>query len=88
MCNTNSKEWEARLEKGLRMWRHLQSKAQPIEEWVTAAEAVMTQDGENTDDLLTNHKVSAFILKLKRSRPLHYKYLTEDVMWGCHIAEV
>ena len=63
MCNTNSKEWEARLEKGLRMWRHLQSKAQPIEEWVTAAEAVMTQDGDNTDDLLTNHKVSAFTLK-------------------------
>lgn len=63
MCNANSKEWEARLEKGLRMWRHLQSKAQPIEQWVTAAEEILNQDGDNIDDLLTNHKVSAVTSK-------------------------
>ena len=63
MCNANSKEWEARLEKGLRMWHHLQSKAQPIEQWVTAAEEILNQDGDNIDDLLTNHKVSAVTSK-------------------------
>ena len=63
MCNAKSKEWEARLEKGLRQWRHLQANAQPVEQWVTAAEDVLNQDGDNVDDLLTNHKVSGVVLK-------------------------
>lgn len=55
-CVAASKEWEGRLEKGLRLWRNLQSKAQPLEEWVQEAEAVLGQEEENINDLIANHR--------------------------------
>ena len=57
-CVSQSKEWESRLEKGLRLWRNLQQKAQPVEEWVTEAVDVLHLQGEPTTQLIQKHKVS------------------------------
>ena len=54
---SQSKDWEARLEKALRLWRALQARAQPLEEWVTEAGEVLQQDGDNVNDLIANHRV-------------------------------
>ena len=52
-----SKEWEARLEKALRLWQQLQLSAEPLEEWVVQAEQVMCLQGEPPEDLADKHRV-------------------------------
>ena len=56
-CLSRSKEWEGRLERALRLWHQVQQKAQPVEEWMTRAEDVLTQTGDDIDQLITDHKV-------------------------------
>ena len=55
-------EWEQRLERGLRLWRQLQQKASPIEEWVEQAEKLLSDTTRPTDELIVRHKVRSFVL--------------------------
>ena len=52
-----AKDWEARLQHGLRMWRNLQDSATPVEEWVQEAEDVISLQGEPPAQLMEKHKV-------------------------------
>jgi len=43
------RDWEHRLEEGLKLWRHLQEKAKPLENWISAAEhALNTSSADNS----------------------------------------
>ena len=52
-----SKDWEQQLDRALRLWRTLQEKAEPVEQWVEAAETVINQDGDNVEEIIATHKV-------------------------------
>lgn len=37
-CQSCARDWEQRLEEGLKLWRHVQEKAKPLDNWISAAE--------------------------------------------------
>lgn len=53
--------WEGRLQKAMQLWRHMQTKAQLVEEWVQEADDVLHLQGENTPDLIHKHKVDIIL---------------------------
>jgi len=54
-CQTRAKDWEHRLEEGLKLWRRLQEKAKPLENWISAAEHVLSPSSD--DDRLSEPSV-------------------------------
>ena len=70
------------MEKSLRLWHALQVKAQPVEDWVTEAEAILRQEGENTDELVAKHQ--AFFERKERKIFREFQLAGKDL---CNILE-
>ncbi len=56
-CIANSKDWDGKLQEALRLWRNLQSKAEPVEQFVTKADEVLVTEGQTPMDTLQTHQV-------------------------------
>ena len=40
-CVDHSRDWQQKLEEGLKLWRRVQEKAKPLEDWLQQAEKVL-----------------------------------------------
>ncbi len=65
---SQSKEWECKLERGLRLWHQLQQRAQPVEEWVSQAEDVLNLQMESTQHLIDKHKVTPYFIPCSQGK--------------------
>jgi len=63
-CQSCARDWEHRLEEGLKLWRHLQEKAKPLENWISSAEHAL--NSSSTDNNLVELSVCAKPVKILR----------------------
>ena len=64
-----AKDWESRLERGWRLWQGLQTKAQPVEAFVEQATGILEERGDDTQNMISSHKVSVRQPNNPKTRP-------------------